>query len=154
MRNISKTIIEEYRKLTENIAVIRSCITSTKREKNKLIRENINIPRGLSAIDYSIPAVQTSLFQGDLASAYIKIHDFETELMDLEEELKQLYGQRDELERVINDLGDVEKKAMMLRIKGYTNRKISEKMHYSERQIERIFKNIREKQKDVGEMSV
>ncbi len=151
--DISKTIIEEYRKLTESIAVVRSCITSTKREKNKLIRENINFPRGLGAIDYSMPAVQTSFFQGDLATAYIKIHDLEVELMNLEEELEALLEQRNELEKIINDLGDVEKKAMMLRIKGYTNIKISEKMHYSERQIERIFKNIREKQKDVGEMS-
>lgn len=153
MRNISKTktIIEEYRNLTESIAVIRSCITSTKREKFKLINENMNIPRGLSAIDYTVPAVQTSLFQGDLASAYIKIHDLETELMSLEKEFEALLEQRNDLEKVINDLGDVEKKVMMLRIKGCTNRKIAERLHYSERGIENIFKRIKEKENVCGE---
>ncbi len=149
-----KSIIEEYRRLTENIAVVKSSISSNKREITKLIRSNLNFPSGLGAIDYSKPAVQTSLFQGDLVQAYVKIHDIEVEQQELEAELKALYEQRDELEKVINGLGDKEKKAMMLRIKGFPNWKIAKEMSYSQRQVERIFQNIKEKQKDVGEMSV
>lgn len=150
---MQKTIIEEYRRLTECIAVVKSSLISNKREINKLIRVNINIPCGLGAVDLTKPAVQTSFFQGDLVAAYIKIHDLEIEQQELEKELQSLYEQRDELEKTINGLGDVEKKAMMLRIKGYPNWKIAKEMNYSVRHIQRIFSNISKKQKDVLEMS-
>lgn len=147
-----KTIIEEYRELTEKIEVIKSCITTTKRDITKLI--NTYRPNDIGAIDYSKPAVQISMYQEDINSVFKKIHDLETDQQELEIELQSLYDQRNKLERAINDLGDKEKKAMMLRIKGYPNWKIAKQMSYSQRQVERIFKNIREKQKDVGEMSV
>lgn len=147
-----KTIIEEYRELTEDIAVIKSCITSTERDIKKTI--NTYKPSDIGAIDYEKPAVQTSCSQESISTVYAKIHDLELELQNLKDELQSLYKQRDELERTINDLGDKEKKAMMLRIKGYSNWKIAKYMNYSERQIERIFQSIKEKQKVVGEMSV
>ena len=145
---MTKTIIEEYRKLTENIAVVKSCIISNKREISKLIKSNINIPQGLGAVDLTKPAVQTSFFQGDLIAAYIKIHDLETEQEELEAELQSLYKQRDELEKTINDLGDIEKKCMMFRIKGYKNWMIAKDLNYSLKGIEKIFYRIKKKSQD------
>lgn len=142
---MTKTIIEEYRKLTENIAVVKSCLISNKREISKLIKMNINIPQGLGAVDLTKPAVQTSFFQGDLIAAYIKIHDLETDQEELEAELQSLFKQRDELEKTINDLGDIEKKCMMLRIKGYKNWMIAKDLNYSLKGIEKIFQRIKKK---------
>lgn len=149
---IIKSIIDEYRELTEDIAVIKSCITSTERD----IKNTINTyqPKELGAIDYNKPTVQTSCSQESLSVVYTRLHDLETELQNLKNELQSLYQQRDELEKVINGLGDVEKKVMMLRIKGYPNWKIAKEMNYSQRWIEKIFKKIREKQKEDGESSV
>lgn len=139
-----KTIIEEYRELTEKIAVVQSSITTNQIEINKLIKNNLNFPSSLGAIDYTKPAVQTSLFQGDLITAFIKIHDYETEMIDLEEELKLRNEQRNKLEKVINDLGDVKKKVIMLRIKGHTNQQIADILNYQDkRSVEKIFQRIR-----------
>lgn len=145
---MTKTIIEEYRKLTENIAVVKSCLISNKREISKLINMNINIPKGLGAVDLTKPAVQTSFFQGDLIAAYIKLHDLETNQEELESELQSLFKQRDELEKTINDLGDIEKKCMMLRIKGYKNWMIAKDLNYSLKGIEKIFYRIKKKSQD------
>jgi|SRR5665647_65068 len=145
---MNKTIIEEYRELTEDIAVIKSCITSTERDIKRTI--NTYQPRDIGAIDYTKPAVQTSIAQDTLSAIYTRLHDFETELQNLKEELQSLFVQRDELEKVINDLGDIEKKVMMLRIKGYPNWKVAKYLNYSERGIENIFKRIRKKQKECG----
>lgn len=147
-----KTIISEYKKLTEDIAVVKSCIKSVDREKTKLIFAYS--PKAIGAIDYSKPAVQTSNVPISITDAYIQIHELEAEKQPLESELKSLYVQRDELEKVINGLGDIEKRCIMLRIKGYPNWKIAEEMSYSKRHIERIFQNIREKEKHGGDMSV
>jgi len=116
---------------------------STEREISKIIKSNLNVPSELGAIDYKKPAVQTSYYQGDLVKAFIKIHDLTTEQNDLQTELKQLNKQRDELEKTIGDLGDIEKKCMMLRIKGLTNCKIAHELNYSEKGIEKIFYRIR-----------
>lgn len=142
------TIIEKYRELTENISVIEVCIDQVENEIRKLIFTYC--PGDVGAIDYTKPAVQTSISQESLSSVYIKLHDLETELMDLKKEKDFLYQQRDKLEKTINDLGDIEKKVMMLRIKGYPNWKIAKHLNYSERGIENIFKRIREKQKECG----
>lgn len=147
-----RTIIDEYRKIIEDIAVVKSQITSINREKSKLIYTYS--PKDIGAVDYSKPAVQVSNVPISITDAYIQIQDIETGIQPLESELKSLYKQRDELERVIDDLGDKEKKALMLRIKGYPNWRIAKEMSYSQRHVERIFKNIREKEKHVGEMSV
>lgn len=146
------TIIEKYRELTESIAVIKSCIAGTEWDIKKTI--NTYQPGDAGAIDFSKPAVQTSISQESLTEVWTRLHDLNEELQNLKDELQFLYKQRDELERTINDLGDIEKKVLMLRIKGLQNWKIAKQLSYSQRQIERIFKNIREKQKDVGEMSV
>lgn len=149
---MTKTIIEEYRQLTEDIAVIKSCITSTERDIKKTI--NTYSPGDLGAIDYSKPVVQTSCSQESIAEVWTRLHDLNAELQNLKAELESLYEQRDELEKVINGLGDVEKKVMMLRIKGYSNWKIAKELHYSVKGIEKIFQRIREKQKERGESRV
>lgn len=149
---MKKTIIEEYRQLTEDIAVIKSCITSCERDIKKAI--NTYQPSELGAIDFDKPCIQTSNCQESISSVLIRLHDLQNELQDLEIELESLYKQRDELEKVINGLGDVEKKAMMLRIKGLSNWKIAKELHYSVPGIEKIFKRIRKKEKEYGESTV
>jgi FtsZ-binding cell division protein ZapB len=149
---IKRTIIEEYRELTEDIAVIKLCITSCERDIKKTI--NTYQPSDLGAINYDKPCVQSSNSQESISLVLIKLHDLQEELQDLQDELQSLYKQRDDLERTINDLGDVEKKAMMLRIKGLSNWKIAKEMNYSVRGIEEIFKRIYKKQKECGESVV
>lgn len=144
-----RTIIDEYRKITEDIAVVKSRIKSINREKSKLIYTYS--PKDVGAIDYTKPAVQTSNVPISVTDAYIQIHDLETEGQLIESELKSLNEQRDELEKVINDLGDNEKRCMMLRIKGYPNYRIAKELNYSVRGIEEIFKRIRKKEKVCGE---
>jgi DNA-binding NarL/FixJ family response regulator len=147
-----KTIIEEYRELTEDIAVIKSCIISTERDINKEIKAFK--PNDLGAIDYSKPTVQTSFCQESLTTVCIKLHDLNTELEDLKNELNSLYKQRDEIEKVINDLGDIEKKVIMLRIKGYSNQRIADVLHYSKGGVNHIFERIYKKQKEGDEMGI
>ncbi len=146
---LNKTIIEEYREITEAIAVVKSSIKSTNRAISKLVYTYS--PKDIGAIDYSKPAVQTSNVPISVTDVYRQIHDLETERQQLETELKSLYEQRDELEKVINDLGDTEKRCMMLRIKGYSNHRIAKELNYSVRGIEEIFRRIRKKEKVCGE---
>ena len=139
------TIIEKYRELTENIVVIEVCIEQIYRELSILI--HTYCPSGVGAIDYSKPAVQTSISQKSISNVNIKLHDLETELIDLKNEKEFLNKQRDKLEKNINDLGDIEKKVMVLRIKGKRNWEIAEILNYTEKGIEYIFRRIRKKQK-------
>lgn len=144
LRSLKKrTIISEYKKLTEDIAVVKSRIKSVDREKSKLIYAYS--PKAIGAIDYSKPAVQTSNVPISITDAYTQIHELEAEKKQLEGELISAEDQRNELEKIIDSLGDIEKKCIMLRIKGYTNYRIAQKLNYSVRGIEEIFKRIREK---------
>lgn len=138
-------IIEEFRRVTEDIAVVKSCLTSINRDINKLI--NAYRPGDIKGIDYSKDKVQSNNMPLDIFSNYTKMQELFKERDNTELELKSLYTQRDELEKCINDLGDIEKKAMMLRVKGYSNWRIADTLHYSIKGIEKIFKRIREKQK-------
>lgn len=146
MTIIKRTIIEEYRELTEDIAVIKSCITSTERDLNKTI--NTFQPRELGAIDYSKPVVQTSCSQESLTEVYIKIHDLNIELQNLKIELDSLNKQRDDLEQTINDLGDIEKKVLMLKIKGCKNWVIAKQLNYSVKGIEKIYQRICKRERE------
>lgn len=135
---IKKTIIEEYRLLTEDIAVVKSCITSNERKITYLLCGNR--PREIGAVDLTKPKVQSSGFQDDLITACRRIHDLEQELTDLRIELKSLYDQRNELEKAINDLGDLRKQIVMLKIKGWSTHRIAKKFSYTERRINQIVK--------------
>ncbi len=149
LRSLKKrTIISEYKKLTEDIAVVKSRIKSVDREKSKLIYAYS--PKSIGAIDYSKPAVQTSNVPISITDAYTQIHELEAEKKQLEGELISAEDQRNELEKIIDSLGDIEKKCIMLRIKGYTNYRIAQKLNYSVRGIEEIFKRTREKEKACG----
>jgi len=147
-----RTIVDEYRRITEDIAVIKSCITSTERDIKKTI--NTYQPSGAGAVDFTKPFVQTSNYHESVEEVWIKLHDLNTELQNLKEELKSLHEQRDALENTISDFGDIEKKAVMLRIKGLSNLKIAEELHYSVRGIEQVFKRISKKEKGCGESVV
>lgn len=129
-------IIDEYRKVTEDIAVVKSCLTSINRDIKKLI--NAYRPGDVKSIDYSKDRVKTSNYQIDIFDNYTKMQDLFKERDNTELELKSLYTQRNELEKVINDLGDINKKVIMLKVKGYTNWKVADILHYSVRHIERI----------------
>ncbi len=142
---MTNSIIQEYKDLTENIATIESHIKTIKREIQKLMM--VWRPQGLTAINYENPFIQESRSQMEAYEAYLKLCKYERETSDLKKELNLLYNQRNELEKIIDAFRDVEKKALMLRIKGYSNSKIAKEMSYSQRHIERIFKNIREKEK-------
>lgn len=144
-----KTIIEEYRELTEDIAVIKSCITSCERDIKKTI--NTYQPSDLSAVNFDKPCVQSSNSQESIGLVLVKLHDLQEELQSLKDELESLYKQRDDLEKVINDLGDIEKKVMMLRIKGYSNQRIADVLHYSKGGVNHIFERIYKKQKEGDE---
>lgn len=138
-------IIEEYRRVTGDIAVINSCLTTINREIKRLIYADK--PGDIKGIDYAKDKIQTSNMQMDIFGNYAKLQELFKERDRTELELESLYTQRNELEKVINDLGDIEKRVMMLRIKGYSNWRIAETLHYSIKGIEKIFRRIKEKQK-------
>ena len=136
-------IIDEFRRVTEEIYTIKSRLTSINRDINKLI--NAYRPGGIKGIDYSADKVQSNNMQIDIFSNYARMQELLRDRDSTELELKSLYAQRDELEKCINDLGDINKKVLMLKIKGYTNWQVADKLHYSVRQIERIVADSRKK---------
>ena len=139
-------IIEEYRRITEDIAVVKSCLTSINREINKLIYADK--PGDIKGIDYAKDKIQTSNTQMDIFGNYAKLQELFKERDSIELELKSLYTQRDELEKVINDLGDINKKVLMLKIKGHTNWQVAGMLHYSVRRIEQIIAESKRKTKE------
>lgn len=129
-------IIDEYRRLTEEIAVVKSQITTSKRELKKAM--DVYRPADISGIDYSKEPIQTSMKEIPVLIAANNICEINNQIQNYEKELQELYKQRDELEKAINELGDVKKKIMMLRIKGYSLGKIAYTLHYSKRWIEKL----------------
>ncbi len=137
-------IIDEYKKITEDIAVVRSKLSTTKRKIKRLSYRCC--PDDAKGIDYSTEKVQISIDIPDIEELML----LAKEMMLLELDLMELYQQRDELEETINDLGDLKKQVIMLQIKGYTQLQIAKELNYSKRHIERLCKDL----KDVGKMSV
>lgn len=139
-------IIDEFRRVTEEIYTYKSKLASIIREINKLI--NSYKPGEIKGIDYSKDKVQSNFMQIDIFDNYAKMQELFKERDSTELELKSLYAQRDELEKCINDLGDINKKVLMLKIKGYTNWQVANVLHYSPRHIERIVAENKKKIKE------
>lgn len=135
-------IIQEYRRVTEEIAVIESKIESANRQMRYLWRAHGHSTFG--GIDYSAVRVQGSGFSpGDMESA-LKVF---LEIQRMQEELAELHEQLERLRGTINKLGNKRKIALMMRIDGKTNDQIAAEMRMTTRQVERIFSTIR---KNVG----
>lgn len=138
-------IITEYRKVTEEMAIT----TSELRRINIKINNNVYeyCPQGLKGIDYTAPRVQESNVKKELFENYRELQELFLQEKKLNTFLNKLKEQRLELEKCINCVGGIEKKALMLRIKGYTNREIADKLHYSLRGVEDIFKRVKKRNK-------
>lgn len=129
-------IIDEYRKLTEDIAVIDSKITSASREVKKLI--DTYKPAEIKAVDYSSDRVKSSIVVRSLLDVTDDINIFKLEIKKLRSERRNLVAQRKKLDDVVDGLGDSKKKVVMMKICGKTIAEIADEMNYSERQIYRI----------------
>lgn len=134
-------IIDEYRNITENIAVVKSKLATARRE----LRKNINIykPADAKAASYEDERVQTSISQQSLFTTADNIYKLNNQIAELKQELHELYQQRDKLEKVINGLGDTKKQVLMLQIKGYTQVRISKELNYSKVWIEKLCSQIK-----------
>jgi seryl-tRNA synthetase len=134
-------IIQEYRSVTENIAVSKSRLQTVKRElcKNK----NAFSPKDAQGIDYSKERVQSSMHQESMIVVVHRIYELIEEQERLERELEELKVQQKELEKTINSLGDIKKQVLMLQIKGYPQYRIARELNYSKRHIERICSEIK-----------
>lgn len=141
-------IIEEYKNLTEEIAVIKSRIKTAKRKLDKNI--NIYKPSELKGIAYDQVKTQTTMRQQSIFITGNNILNLQEFIKESKKELKELEEQRKELENTINELGDVKKQVMFLLIKGYTQQRIADELHYSKRWIEKICVKIK---KEFGESS-
>lgn len=134
-------IIDEYRMLTEEIAVINSKITTTNREINKLL--DTYKPSSLKAINYEDVSVQTSRVEASLLLTTDRINKLKKRLKKLEEELRSVTDQRDKIEKTINEYGNLRKKVIMLRIKGHTIEEVASELNYSTRHIDRLICEIK-----------
>lgn len=142
-------IIDEYKRVTEDIAVIKSQLQRARRNLDKNV--NIYKPSDLKGIDYSQERVQSSNNQPNIMEIAVKICSYKLSIDDLHKELDSLYKQRAKLEKTINELGDLKKQILMLQIKGYQQWKIARELHYSQRWIEKICSEIR---KECGNSTV
>ena len=131
-------IIDEYRKLTEDIAIIDSKITSASREIKKLI--DIYKPSDLKAIDYSADRVQCSVVVRSLLDVTDDINVFKLEIKNLRSERNKLVAQRKKLEDVVDGFNDCKKRVIMMRVRGMKICEIALEMNYSERHVNRIVK--------------
>jgi len=142
-------IIDEYKNIIEDIAITKSKLTTAERELQRNMYEYR--PSEIKAIDYSKDKVQSSNCQQPILVTANNIIELNNSIKILQQELQALYSQKNELEKTINNLGDINKQVMMLKIKGCTTGKIACTLNYSSRHIERLLSQIK---KDVGEMSI
>lgn len=134
-------IIAEYRKLTKDLAVVDSRIKSKERELNKIV--DVYAPADCKGLDYSKPQVQSSRNVPDIIDVAAKIYEVNTELVSLRKERDEIQAQRDALDKCIDSLGDMPAKAMMLRIRGFSNRQIACEIGFSRRHVERLISEAR-----------
>lgn len=139
------SIILEYRKVTEEIAVAESKLTRARRE---IWRQCGSKGGGGTTVDYARLPVQTSGYSpGDLEAGFQAWLDYQQLLEDIE----GLYRQLEALRETINKLGDTRKRIIMMRIDGYTQRQIATELGYSKRWIEI---NLSKAEKEFGISSV
>lgn len=143
MITIELNIIQEYKIITEKIAVAKSQLTTARRD----LQKNMDTyrPSDAKGIDYSKERVQASMQQQDIMVTANNICILTEYIRELENELKELYDQRKELEDTINSLGDVTKQYVMYKIKEpkMPNWKIAQKAHVSLRTLERSIRELK-----------
>lgn len=143
-------IIQEYRRITERIAVQSSQLTTAKRD----LQKNMNIykPSDAKGIDYSQEKVQSSLHQQDIFTTANNIKIITSFIKELEEELVELKGQRNKLEKTINSLGDIKKQYIMYKIKNprMPNWKIANEIHVAPRTLNNYIRQIKEENKNLA----
>ena len=135
-------IIQEYKRVTEDIAVIKSKIKTVKRELDKNI--NRYKPSDIKAINYDKEKVQTSMYQESILVVANNIFNLQQTMKEFEQELQELMEQRGELEDIINTLNNLEQKVCVMRIQGHSIKKIAWKLNYSEIYIKKISQRIKE----------
>lgn len=136
-------IIQEYQRLTEEIAVIDSKIQSAERELRKL--SATYAPAGVSGIDYSKDRVTGGPGTPDLVDVVCRMTEINMALMDMRAELQDLRSQRDKLQEVIESVGNQHKKVLMYKIEGLSNAQIARRMNRSKRHVERLVSEVRGK---------
>lgn len=134
-------IIEEYRNLTEEIAVIDSQITSKQREIQQL--KDTYKPLEIKAVCYSEVTSKAGYHPKDLLDVTDEINELVEEVKELKSLKIELHEQRHKLEEVIDGFGDKKKKVVMMRIKGMTISEIADEMNYCERHVWRIMVGIK-----------
>lgn len=136
-------IIEEYKRLTEEIAVAESKLESARRELKKQVDQYK--PSDLKAIDYSNEKVQTSVHQQDMVETYDIIEEIKDNIKLTEKDLIAVKSQRKKIEDVINDIGGRHKQVLMLMTKGERPVQIAEKMGVDIRHVFRLLSQSRDK---------
>lgn len=131
-------IIDEFRRLTEEIAVCESQKQSLEREITK--QSDQYKPKEIKAIDYEEEKVKTSTHQQSMIETYDEIVSLNHSLKERENELDILYSQRNHLEDVVDGMGDRRKKAIMMRIKRKKANEIKDATGYCERHVHRLVK--------------
>jgi DNA-binding NtrC family response regulator len=142
---IELNIIQEYKILTEEIAVAKSHLTRAKRDLKKQMETYK--PNEAKGIDYSVERVQTSAKEQDIMCTANNICVLTNLIKELEEELKELYKQRQELEDTINSLGDIEKQYIMYKTKDPRMPvwKIAQKLHIGKASLYRKINKVETK---------
>lgn len=136
-------IIDEYRRLTEEIAVLESRIISQERQLRKV--SDIYAPAGVSSLDYSKERVAGGPARPDMIGVAGQIIEITIDLNNDRAELKDLHTQRDKLREVIGTLGCRLKKVLMYKIEGCSNNQIATRLGCSKRHVERLVSEMREK---------
>lgn len=129
-------IIDEYRRITERIAVQESQLVTATRDLKKVM--DIYKPSDSKAITYDQERVQTSMQQQSIFVTAKNIEILTGFIKEVKEELEELYSIKKNLEDTINELGDIRKKVLMYRIQGYSLSKIAKILNYSESHIKRL----------------
>lgn len=122
-------IIEEFKKIIEEIAVVESRLLTARRELDR--KANAYRPAGMRGIDYTRERVSNSLFQQDIFSLSQEIEILKDEIKRLKRELKEMHEQKRKLEKIINDYGDVKKQIFMMKLKKVPIDQIARKLFIS-----------------------
>lgn len=128
-------IIDEYRFITEQIALLKSQITTAARELTKL--SMAYRPSEVSGIDYG-ERVQSSLYQTPVIETAEAIIRTQQQIQLLNAELESWQKQRDELEKSINEIGEPNNKIIMLKIKGMKHWQIAREVHFSKSWVDKV----------------
>ncbi|QOR34429.1 DUF1492 domain-containing protein [Clostridium sp. 'deep sea'] len=138
-------IIEEYKKLIQEIAALKSEIARKERHLRRL--RDIYKPMEITAIDYSHDNIRGTAKQANIMDVAREINELSFDIDCLKEDLNEAVNQRKELERVVNGLGDVEKQIAMhhMRDPRMPAWKIAKAVHVSKRTVYNYLKKIDEK---------